>query len=77
MSPPGNGEAALGDAATSKLTGARDYSACPHSTTLIQQMPAGYFHHAAGAAPLDASLAGAQSQPQSRRRLNMARARGC
>ena len=35
--PPGNGEAALGDAATPKLTGARDYSACPHSTTLIQQ----------------------------------------
>jgi hypothetical protein len=45
--PPGNANAPLAKGRRDKLTGGREYDACPHSATVTEQMPAGHLHHAA------------------------------
>jgi hypothetical protein len=45
--PPGNANAPLAKGRRDKLTGGREYSACPHSATLTEQMPRGHLHQAA------------------------------
>ena len=44
--PPGNANAPVAKGRRYKLTGEIEYSACPHSATVTEQMPRGHLHHA-------------------------------
>jgi len=44
--PPGNANAPLAKGRRYKLTGGREYSACPHSATFSELLPPGHLHYA-------------------------------